>query len=311
MGVMKVDPYWAAKCTVQSKMIDTSCVDKLALMLIQDLKNKLIPDPWVGLLHIEMQALLSIERKTQTSLLEFWLQVYEEQAKGYSHFGAMFIGMDLAEKLITYFEPMVKDGTHYYQVEGWLAIALRIIGNFDDSLVHLKNCLITAPNDQWILANMGLICQEMKNTDQCAIYLRRAVEPSLEESEWAFWTHYCLGEFLQKKKDYNAALEHFKKSINFEFKYSKPHIGLAEIYCQHLKQFDKAITEYEIAIKLEQRPFRLAGPIHGIAGALEAAGRTTEARQRYQEYLDRFPWGEHAQEAQGGRWRGWGRSESG
>ncbi len=25
--------------------------------------------------------------------------------------------------------------------------------------------------------------------------------------------------------------------------------------------------------------------------------RTTEARQRYQEYLDRFPWGEHAQEA--------------
>jgi len=25
---------------------------------------------------------------------------------------------------------------------------------------------------------------------------------------------------------------------------------------------------------------------------------TAEARQRYQEYLDRFPWGEHAQEAQ-------------
>jgi hypothetical protein len=25
--------------------------------------------------------------------------------------------------------------------------------------------------------------------------------------------------------------------------------------------------------------------------------RAAEARQRYQEYLDRFPWGEHAQEA--------------
>jgi len=25
---------------------------------------------------------------------------------------------------------------------------------------------------------------------------------------------------------------------------------------------------------------------------------TIEARQPYQEYLDRFPWGEHAQEAQ-------------
>jgi hypothetical protein len=25
--------------------------------------------------------------------------------------------------------------------------------------------------------------------------------------------------------------------------------------------------------------------------------RTAEARQRYQEYLDRFPWGKHAQEA--------------
>ena len=27
------------------------------------------------------------------------------------------------------------------------------------------------------------------------------------------------------------------------------------------------------------------------------SGRTAEAGQRYQEYLDRFPWGEHAQEA--------------
>jgi hypothetical protein len=29
-----------------------------------------------------------------------------------------------------------------------------------------------------------------------------------------------------------------------------------------------------------------------------ANGHTAEAQQRYQEYLDRFPWGEHAQEAQ-------------
>ena len=35
------------------------------------------------------------------------------------------------------------------------------------------------------------------------------------------------------------------------------------------------------------------------------ANRTAEARQRYQEYLDRFPWGEHAPaalERLGGTW---------
>ena len=32
--------------------------------------------------------------------------------------------------------------------------------------------------------------------------------------------------------------------------------------------------------------------------AVKRGGRTAEARQRYQEYLDRFPWGERAQEAQ-------------
>jgi TolA-binding protein len=50
-------------------------------------------------------------------------------------------------------------------------------------------------------------------------------------------------------------------------------------------------------MQLEQRPFPLAFFTIKIARALEAAGRTAEARQRYQEYLDRFPWGEHAPEA--------------
>jgi hypothetical protein len=34
-----------------------------------------------------------------------------------------------------------------------------------------------------------------------------------------------------------------------------------------------------------------------LSGYTASIVRTAEARQRYQEYLDRFPWGEHAPEA--------------
>jgi len=37
--------------------------------------------------------------------------------------------------------------------------------------------------------------------------------------------------------------------------------------------------------------------IFGSYAASASISRTAEARQRYQEYLDRFPWGEHAPEA--------------
>jgi len=140
---------------------------------------------------------------------------------------------------------------------------------------------------------LGVTYKEMKDFEKAEACLSQAVD--LDKK--LYWAHYNLGLILQEKKNYAGALEQFQKAISPDWEYGRPHIGLARIYNEHLNQPEQAVTEYEIALQLEQRPFRLSKPLLGLARAREAAGRTAEARQRYQEYLDRFPWGEHAPEA--------------
>ncbi len=158
---------------------------------------------------------------------------------------------------------------------------------------HYKQCLEFAPDDAWSWANLGITYKNVNNLEMAEFCLRQAVE--LDNK--MFWAHYKLGRILQEKKDYESALEQFQKAISPDWEYGGPHWGLGEIYRECLDQPEKAISEYEITLQLEQRPYQLSRIIFGLARALEAAGRTSEARQRYQEYLDRFPWGRRAPEA--------------
>ena len=133
----------------------------------------------------------------------------------------------------------------------------------------------------------------LKNFEQAESCLCRSIE--LDNS--LLWAHSVLGFTLEERKNHADAVEQFKQATALEWEYATPHFGLAEIYRKHLNQQENAIVEYEIVLQFEQRPFQLLRAMIGLSRALEAAGRTVEARQRYQEYLDRFPWGEHAPEA--------------
>ncbi len=133
----------------------------------------------------------------------------------------------------------------------------------------------------------------MKNFEDAEFCLCKAIE--LDQQ--LYWAYCHLGLTLLEKKNYESALEQFQRAISLRWEYGWPHTGLADAFREYFNQPEKAISEYEIALQLEQRPHRLGRPIIGLARALEAADRIAEARQRYQEYLDRFPWGEHAPEA--------------
>jgi tetratricopeptide (TPR) repeat protein len=150
-----------------------------------------------------------------------------------------------------------------------------------------------APEEAWIWGGIGVSYRNMGNMEEAETCLRRAIALNDKMP----WIHRHLGLIMQQKKDYDAALKQFQLAISLDPEYAWPHLGLADIYLEHLKRPEKAIAKFEMALRLEKRPFRLHRPMFGLARALEVAGRTAEARQRYQEYLDRFPWGEHAQEA--------------
>ena len=292
--IMKADPYLAARCAVYAKGIDGQVVDTLAVKLIQKLKTKTEIGTPPGKSYQEMLAVLSVESKAQTKKLsELFFRVYNQNHKALHDFARLLMGMYLPEKAILSLSPLVREQPNDVRLRGWLAAALRAIGNFEDSIKHFEKCLELNPEDVWTWGNLGLTYRDMKNYREAERCLRRAIEL---DSRLGLG-HHELGVVLQEQKNYEAALEHFQKAISLSKEYAWPHVGLAKIYLEFHHNPESAIVEYEVAISLEQRPFLISKHTFALACALEAAGRTAEARQRYQEYLDRDPWGEHGQEA--------------
>ncbi len=293
--VMKGDLYLAARCTVYANKLNADIVDELALRIIQNLKTKFESGSWVGKLYYEMAAALSIEsRTTSKELLELFYRVYGQESRALEDLTFLLLGMRLPQKAISYIEPFLNKTPRNVRIRGWLGWALRRAGNFEGSIEHLKKCLDLAPKNGWIWGNLGVSYRKIGSFEQAESCLRKA----LDLNENKPWVIYELAYLFQGTKNYEMAFEYFQKSISPDWESGLPHLGLAEINFDYFNKPEKAIIEFELAIQLEQRPFSLPKPIRGLARALEAAGRTAEARQRYQEYLDRFPWGEHAQEAQ-------------
>ena len=292
--VMKADLYLSVKCTTYSKRINQKIVDELAISLIQILKTKFDAYVWVGVVHKEMFGLLSIESKTSTkNLSDLFLLVYDQKPQALYDLSLLFISMDLSEKAIILLEPKVREEPGDIKLRGWLAAAYREVGRLEAAFANFKECLELAHDDGWTWANLGRTYYKVNNYEEAESCLRRAIE--LDKK--LLWPHYYLGSTLLAKKNYHEALTEFQTALRLIKDYAWPHFGLAEIYLKHIIQPENAISEYEIAIQLEKREFGLSIVIWGLARALEAAGRSAEARQRYQEYLDRFPWGEHAPEA--------------
>jgi tetratricopeptide (TPR) repeat protein len=291
--VMKVDPYLAAKCTTYSRQTGEKIVEDLVLSLIQKLKGK-FKDVWYGKLYQEMLAILSIEPKLcKKTLSDLFLNAYDHNTQALHDFVSLLLVMELPEKVIIFLQPLINEYNNDVSLRRMLAAAYRNVGNFKDSIAHFEKCSELKPDDGGSLVAWGITYEMMKEFDEAEVRFRQAIELDKKHN----WAYYHLGLTLLAVRKYDEALKQFQKAIELDWKYSGPHIGLADVYLNYLNQPEKAVSEYDIVLQLEERPFRLHKAILGLARALEAAGRTAEARQRYQEYLDRFPWGEHAPEA--------------
>jgi len=290
----KHDPYFAMKCTTYAKKIDEKFIYDLALILIKNLKAKFDTHIPVGKLYKEMLAVLSIENKiTSSKLIDLFREAYEDKPQALYDLAHVLIGMSLPEKVISLIEPLINERKSDIQLRGWLAAAFRMSKNFEHAINHFKECLAIDPLNGWIWSNLGRTYKDVENYEDAELCFRKAIE--LNNS--LRWAYFHLGDVLIKRNKHKEALLLFQHGNSLDYEYADYHYGLAEIYFRHLDDFEKAITEYQIALQLEQRPFPLAFLTVKIANVFEAAGRTAEARQRYQEYLDRDPWGEHAPEA--------------
>lgn len=290
---MRTDTYLAVRCITYAKHVDPKFVDELILVLIKDLKEKFEADIWLGELHKEMFAILMLERKAFTqSLFILFYRVYELEAQAMEALTFFLLGMSLPHRAISIIEPAINENSTDAKLRGWLGWALRRAHRCDDAISHLKRGLELSA---WLLGLLGVTYRRIDDLDKAEIYLRKAIE--LDEKDNLKWVYFELGHVLQKRLKLSEAITYFEKAIELGWKSDLPHFQIAEINRRNLNNPEKAINEYEVCLQLEHRPHGLPPIVIGLARALEAAGRTAEAQQRYQEYLDRFPWGEHAQEA--------------
>ncbi|KAA0224540.1 NACHT domain-containing protein [candidate division KSB1 bacterium] len=293
--VMKGDLYLAARCVSYSRRVEEKSVEDLATRLIQNLKTGLdiSQGAWLGKFYSETTAILSIEGRIQAKLSKLFCLVHNESSRALERFAIMLLWLDYSGRAQAFVKPLVDEQSHNARLRCLLAITYEMCGDIDNSIAHFNECLRIAPEDAWILASAGKAYRTMNNLKESEELLRKA----LSLGKGTAWRHYQLGRTFLEKKDYENALNQFQLAINIQSDYGPLHIGLGDIYSEYLNQPEIAISEYEVAIKLDERPSRMSGAILKLARILERTGRIAEARQRYQEYLDRFPWGEHAQEA--------------
>ena len=292
--MMKVEPISAVKCTTYAKRINENVIEELAQILIGNLQQKFEKDIWFGKFYQEMLAILVLEPLIHIEkLAEIFCRVYKPKSQALHYLVRLLLWMKIPEKAIPFLEDLIKENENDVRSRGYLARALRLTGNIKDAMMHLEKCMEVKPDDGWNWGELGLLYKNMNNLDKAEYCLRRSVDLANK----LLWAHYNLALTLKEKKNYDGALEEFQKAIELDPDYPWTYIGRADMYYENFNEAEKAIIEYETAIQLEQRPFLLSLARFRIARVIEAAGMITKALQRYQEYLDRDPWGEHAPEA--------------
>jgi tetratricopeptide (TPR) repeat protein len=293
-NLIKTNPYLAVQCATYARKIEGRIVDALVLTLIQQMKPKLVANVGADKLYKEMQAVLSIASKIQPQkLLEFFSRAYAQSPQALLHFLRLLLDMGKHEETIAFTLPLVSEQPDNVQLRSVLAWALRRAGRWEDSAAHYQKSLALDPQNAWHWHGAGKTYKAMQKLDEAESCFRRA----LALNEQLAWAHCYLGLTLAEKGDDDGALEHLQRARNIDPEYALPHVGLGDLHRERLYQPDAAITEYQAARDLEHRPLNLSRIIFKLALAYEMAGRMDHARQRYEEYLDRDPWGEHAPEA--------------
>lgn len=292
--VMKMDLYLAARCVVYSQKIDTTIVDSVTIRLILELQDRFKIRAHSSKLYHLTNSILTIESKTTTgNLFDLFHRTYGEELPASYDFIRMLIGMYMHERAIAFLAPRIKSNPDDIVLESYFGWILRRMGAYEDSILHFRKCVESDPDNGENWGHIGISFKDNGLYKDAEVYLRRAIQLNNNLS----WAYRHLGQTLHAMGEYADAEKHYQKSLQLDSGDAWAHIGLADIYLEHWEQPECAVNEYELALIYEQRTFLLSKPLYDLARALEAAGRTAEARQRYQEYLDRFPWGEHAQEA--------------
>lgn len=106
------------------------------------------------------------------------------------------------------------------------AYFLIFLERYDESINISKKLLKNNSKDSSSLDNLGLALVKKDNLEEGFIYINQALE--LDKNKAGFY--YTLGLYHYKKKEYNKALENFKKSKQLDKYYTKSDIYISKLF---------------------------------------------------------------------------------
>jgi tetratricopeptide (TPR) repeat protein len=124
---------------------------------------------------------------------------------------------------------------------------------------------------------LGNVLRDKKEYDAAIAHFKEAIrlDPQLAVP------HHGLGNVLRDKKEYDAAIAHFKEAIRLDPRDALPHHGLGNVLYDK-KEYDAAIAQFKEAIRLDAK---YAAPHNGLGNVLRDKKEYDAAIAQYQEAI--------------------------
>lgn len=158
----------------------------------------------------------------------------------------------------------------------------QVVSEYKDKLPELKKAIDSNPKDATARRNYAIALYVVSDYKAAKTQYEEAIK--LDDKDAT--TYNNLGNACRDLKDYNKAVESYKKAIEINSKYTNAYVNLANVQLYSQKKTDDAITTYQKALKAMPNDNQIE-LLLGIA--YETAGKTTEAKQTYQNILSRSP----------------------
>lgn len=158
----------------------------------------------------------------------------------------------------------------------------QVVTEYKDKLPELKSAIEKNPKDAVARRNYAVALYVISDYKAAKSQYEEAIKIDNKDAT----TYNNLGNTYRDLKDYNKAVEAYNKAIDLNPKYTNAYVNLANIQLYSLKKSDDAIDTYKKALKAMPNDNQIE-LLLGIA--YENAGKTTEAKQTYQNILSRSP----------------------
>jgi tetratricopeptide (TPR) repeat protein len=206
---------------------------------------------WQKLMDAGEKALLNRDFDEALSLFEQALALAPDNPELYKWLGRVYSDQGDEEQAEQYYRISIEKDPTYWASYNNLGVIYKNRGLYEQALEFFEQAKTLNPDSALPIYGLGQIFHLQNNTEMAIKYYQIAKEK--DPSCWAFYLE--LGNlFLEKRQQYEHAIELFQKALDLKPESHYPYLGLGR---SHLKLGQLAESEHFFQLALEKISTRL------------------------------------------------------